>query len=138
MDPRWRYALIQLPELVLVGLALTAAHVYGWIGLASAAVLSGVWVAKELALYPLYRRALMEGPPAGAAALVDHDGQAVTPLEPSGQIRIRGEYWRARLAGGGYAAPGTTVRVVAADGLVLTVREAMASTSACGDVGLER
>lgn len=122
MSPWLKYTLIQLPELVLVAVALVAARAQGWISGYMAAILAAVWLLKEVLLYPLYRRALMEGPSAGAGALVGCRGRAATALAPTGQIRIKGEYWRARLAEDGDVEPGGSVIVEAADGLELTVR----------------
>jgi membrane protein implicated in regulation of membrane protease activity len=58
----------------------------------------------------------------GPETLVGTVGRVVTPCVPLGQIRIQGELWRARCAGG--AAAGEEVRVVALDGLTLEVERA--------------
>jgi membrane-bound serine protease (ClpP class) len=58
----------------------------------------------------------------GPETLVGSVGRVVTPCVPLGQIRIQGELWRARCAGG--AAAGEEVRVVALDGLTLEVERA--------------
>jgi membrane protein implicated in regulation of membrane protease activity len=55
----------------------------------------------------------------GVEALVGKEGIAASDLWPEGQVRIGGELWRARCAGGCDA--GTKVVVRAVDGLTLVV-----------------
>jgi membrane-bound serine protease (ClpP class) len=58
----------------------------------------------------------------GPEAMVGHVAVAMTPLTPTGQVEVRGEIWRARLAEGVEPVPaGAEVRVRAIDGLTLTV-----------------
>lgn len=56
----------------------------------------------------------------GAAAVQGADGVAVTPLDPVGTVRVRGELWSAESLSGKLAA-GSTVHVVGVDGLRLRV-----------------
>ena len=53
--------------------------------------------------------------------LVGSDALVERALEPEGFVLVDGELWRARLEGGGSAAPGERVRVVGASGCVLEV-----------------
>lgn len=55
----------------------------------------------------------------GAEALVGQKAVVVTPLRPTGQVRIAGELWAARSYSG--AEPGNEVVVRAVDGLTLFV-----------------
>lgn len=48
-------------------------------------------------------------------------GQVIAPLQPEGQIKIKGEIWRAASKNGNTIAQGQTVRVVSREGMVLTV-----------------
>lgn len=58
----------------------------------------------------------------GAEDLIGAHGTVRVALDPSGQIYVDGALWRARLSASGEAvAPGTRVRVLAVDGLTLTV-----------------
>jgi membrane-bound serine protease (ClpP class) len=58
----------------------------------------------------------------GADAMLGQIAVAMTPLAPTGQVEVRGEIWKARLASGAEPVPaGTEVRVEAVDGLTLTV-----------------
>ncbi len=82
----------------------------------AAAAISFTAVAAVLRARRQRRRA---GPP-----LEDRFGVATTDLEPEGSVRLAGELWRARAAGGKRVAAGTRVEVVSRDGLLLTVRPA--------------
>lgn len=135
MGPSLRYTLIQLPEAALVGSALVAGYTYGWLSLAVCLTLAGVWGLKELALYPLYRRALMPGPASGAAALVWRRARVVSEINPTGQIRVQGEYWRAVSSKGHRLSSGTLVRVVDARGLTLVVSTEDATPGSTGEAG---
>jgi membrane-bound serine protease (ClpP class) len=55
----------------------------------------------------------------GAEAFVGQKAVVVTPLRPTGQVRIAGELWAARSAAG--ANPGDEVTVRTVDGLTLSV-----------------
>lgn len=60
----------------------------------------------------------------GSASMVGAIGDAVTPLQPGahGQVKVRGEIWRATSADP--IAPGSRVVVIHLQGLTLTVRQA--------------
>jgi membrane-bound serine protease (ClpP class) len=89
---------------------------WGLVAVAVAAVIDisevaiGIWYAKR-------RKASV-----GVEALVGKRGVAVDTLWPEGQIRVNGELWKARCAGG--CDPGTPVVVRAIDGLTLEVEPA--------------
>jgi membrane protein implicated in regulation of membrane protease activity len=51
--------------------------------------------------------------------LIGADGIVLSPCHPEGQVRVNGEIWTARCAGG--AAVGDAVRVVGRDRLTLIV-----------------
>jgi membrane-bound serine protease (ClpP class) len=56
----------------------------------------------------------------GAQTIIGADGVVVTPLEPTGSVRVRGQQWTAHTAGGPVPA-GAAVKVVDRDGLTLEV-----------------
>ena len=58
----------------------------------------------------------------GPQTLIGRTATVVTACRPDGQVRISGEIWAARCAGG--ADEGEQVTVVGRDGLVLTVEPA--------------
>ena len=55
----------------------------------------------------------------GAQTLIGKTATVISPCHPDGQVRISGEIWAARCAGG--ADPGDTVTVVGRDELTLVV-----------------
>jgi len=65
-------------------------------------------------------RAQLRRPASGAEGLIEEVGVARTPLDPEGQVFIRGEIWRA-VSETAAIAEGERVRVVAVDGLTLRV-----------------
>lgn len=120
-----RYLLFQLPELVLVGVALLllvglnvlAANV-GWL-------LLGVWFVKEVVLFPFVRRAYEPSDPSGTASMVGATAVVINRLDLAGTVRIGPELWAACLDAGSEAAEvGATVRVKSVKGLTLHVVEA--------------
>lgn len=82
------------------------------------AVVTGLVVAKDLALFPVLRTTFR---PAADPRPVGARGQVVVTLAPTGQVRVRGELWRATTRDGDELLGGTPVRVVGAQGLLLVV-----------------
>jgi membrane-bound serine protease (ClpP class) len=76
-------------------------------------------VLKDVAFYPLARRALAAPPWHGAESLLGQRGVVVAALEPEGKVRIGHELWRARADTP--IAAGCAVRVEAVRGLTLVV-----------------
>jgi membrane protein implicated in regulation of membrane protease activity len=119
-----RYALFQLPELVIASAVLLLlvrlellTPGWGWASF-------GLWLLKEAALFPLLRRAYEPSDPSGAARLVGVIGIATGRLDPQGTVRIGAELWTARLASGSRPVePGERVCVKAVEGLTLHVEE---------------
>ncbi|MGH7278079.1 MAG: NfeD family protein [Candidatus Rokuibacteriota bacterium] len=68
-------------------------------------------------------RALGRRPLTGASGLIGQIGVAREPLEPSGQVMVQGELWRA-VAEEGMVPQGTPVRIVDVQGLTLRVVKA--------------
>lgn len=123
MSASTRYWLAQVPGWVAAGLILAAAWLSfglpGWAALALLALL----VAKDVALYPLSRRALESPPQTGAGALVGRRALVVERLEPEGRVRVAHEVWRARVpAAEAPVDAGLHVRVEGVNGLLLRVR----------------
>lgn len=121
----WRdlgaYALWQAPDTLLAGVALWLLVRWGALSPAWALGLFLVWLAKDIALYPLIRGTFRRSR-VGAAALMDARGVVEVPLAPRGQVRLRGELWQAQPAVPGEAIPvGSAVRVTAVHGLTLFV-----------------
>jgi membrane-bound ClpP family serine protease len=114
--PSWALLLVVLVVLVRV-----------WdLSVSAAALVLALWVAKDVALFPVLRIAYEPGGGSGGAEnLIGAVGTVSADLDPEGWVRIGAERWRARVARP--HAPvltGATVRVVAVEGLLLRVEPA--------------
>jgi membrane-bound ClpP family serine protease len=116
-----RYLVAEAPGWIVLGVVL-AVLVRVWdLGLPVAALLLGLWILKDLALFPVLRIAYEPGGGSGGAEnLLGALAEATTPIAPEGWVRIGAERWRARVAGAAVAR-GATVRVKAVQGLELLV-----------------
>ena len=119
-----RYLLFQLPGFLVAGLVLAGLVRFFELPLVGAAALFGLWVAKDLALYPFMKVAYEpRRKPDGAEALVGCRGVTQDAVDPEGYVRIGHELWRARLA---EEEPpigkGASVRVVQVHDLSVVVR----------------
>ena len=121
-----RYTLLQIP-----GIAFLAAVMWwlvggGWLPSSTAVWILGLWLLKDILLYPLYRPALQTQVPVGTAALVGRKARVTRELNPQGQILVRGEHWSAIECRGEKVGEGQTVQVVGARGMILMVERAKA------------
>jgi membrane-bound ClpP family serine protease len=80
------------------------------------------WAAFAVFTYRMGSRALRKKPVAGLSDMIGSRGEVVSPLDPEGVIKIRGERWVARSARGRLNA-GEEVTVVGQEGLKLIVRK---------------
>ncbi|MEW6273009.1 MAG: NfeD family protein [Thermodesulfobacteriota bacterium] len=124
--PTWlRYALLQLPGAAAAGALLLAfwddTGLPAWLG----ALAFVAWIAKDVALYPLLRRAYEPPAASGAARLIGSRGVAREELRPYGHVQVQGEIWRARAAAQDVPiAAGADVVVCGAERLTLLVERA--------------
>jgi membrane-bound serine protease (ClpP class) len=58
-------------------------------------------------------------PRTGAEAMIGQEAEVVAPCHPTGKVRVQGELWEARCAGG--AEVGQTVHIERLEGLTLVV-----------------
>jgi membrane protein implicated in regulation of membrane protease activity len=118
-----RYTLLQAPDVALAALVVWALWnwmlVPGWVALAGLAL----WIAKDVAIYPLVRRSfsLGESEWVGIRPLIGARGIATEDLSPSGWVRVKGELWRARAKEDAPVAGGTYVRVREVRGMTLLI-----------------
>ena len=80
------------------------------------------WLAISVITYRIGSQALRRKQLAGLPDMVGCQGMVVSPLAPEGLVRIKGELWVARSAGGELEL-GEVVIVVAQDSLKLVVHE---------------
>jgi membrane protein implicated in regulation of membrane protease activity len=116
-----QYLILQVPDIILAGAILWAAH--RWTGLPArwAVALFVLWVLKDLAMYAVLRRTLV--PPAtGPEALVGTRAVTREALAPRGYVRVGNELWLAETTHPHEViAPETPVIVRASRGLTLLV-----------------
>ena len=105
--------------IVLFGLPQIDIH----IPLPGLIVLMIAWAAFSVFVFRMGSRALKRKPVLGLSDMIESKGKVVIPLTPSGVIRIKGELWEARSAGGRRINVGEEVIVVSQDGLKLIVRK---------------
>ncbi|MGE4089684.1 MAG: NfeD family protein [Candidatus Binatia bacterium] len=98
-----------------------------------------LWIGKDFALYPLVKSAYEPHVKTGVAELIGLDGVAEQDLAPYGQVRIRGELWRAEIAPDTPPIPkGKRVHVVEAEGMKLFVIAPVEETEENDAIPLER
>lgn len=92
-----RYALFQIPALVLLILILILirrwVHLPGWLFWGSIAV----WLVKDAILFPFVWRAYDRNRFKQLEGLVGTEGIAEERLAPTGYIRVHGELWQAEV-----------------------------------------
>jgi membrane-bound serine protease (ClpP class) len=86
-------------------------------------LLMAALLAYAVITYRLGSRALRKKPVAGLSDMVGSQGKVVSPLDPQGVVRIKGELWKATSAAGRIDT-GEEVTVVRQEGLKLIVRQA--------------
>ena len=85
-------------------------------------ILMVAWLTYSVSTYRMGSRALLRKPVAGLPDMVGSKGKVVSPLAPEGLVKIKGELWIAKSAGGEIE-PGGEVIVVEQNSLKLVVRE---------------
>jgi membrane protein implicated in regulation of membrane protease activity len=123
-----RYLVLQLPGIAAAALVLAILVRYAGLSRGLAFLLFGLWIAKELILFPIVRVGYERGGrPHGADALVGSLALVQDELAPGrvGWVRVGPERWRARLRGAPEGQPplprGAQVRVLEVRNLELFV-----------------
>lgn len=117
-----RYALLQIPSILLVLLVLYYLDRIAPVPLHIKAVIVALVVLSDIAMLPLLWRAYDTRPAAGPLSMIGESGVALGELSPEGLVRVRGEIWRARVREDHVPlSKGEVVTVIDREGLVLTV-----------------
>lgn len=90
-----RYLRFQAPGVVVLAAALAAAVRFDLVDASMAGGLLLLWMAKDLALYPLLKRAYEPSGHGYPSRLVGQPARAQENLAPRGYVRVAGELWRA-------------------------------------------
>ena len=124
-----RYAIFQVPAVVLLALVLTLVRRWVNIPTWSAWGLVGLWVVKDVILFPFVWRAYDTDNAMAENSMVGARGIAKDRLNPSGYIQVRAELWQAEVIGDGPPIDmGQRVRVRGICGLKLLVQPDNAGT----------
>ncbi|MGW8187870.1 MAG: NfeD family protein [Desulfobacterales bacterium] len=129
-----RYALIQLPGIVLLVLVILLINRWWvtvplWLGLG----IVGLSIVKDLVLFPLLWRSYAGGDPDDPSSMVGRRGIVIGRLDPEGYVRVRGELWRAETVNNDRPLEeGQRVAVVKVSGLKLYVRPDLPGSGPAG------
>lgn len=119
-----RYALYQIPSLILFVTLLQG--IRHWVDLSESHFWGFVllWVAKDVLLFPFVWRAYDRSQERSSQKMIGKKGVAKERLDPSGYIFIHGELWKAEIAEGSPPIEkGEAVRVEGIRGRILLVRK---------------
>lgn len=117
-----KYALLQVPGIAMVVVAVILAR--HWLDLPTwiAVVAISTWVVKDIALFPFVWRAYDKTRPGDPYSMIGARGIAQERLAPSGYVLVGRELWRAEMMEPGSAVEkGEAVRVREIKGLTLMV-----------------
>jgi membrane-bound ClpP family serine protease len=120
MTARGTYLLASAADWLLLSLLCVGA--VRWLGLAAWVPIPVValWIIKDVLMYPAMRR-YYEPEPADRR-IVGAEGEALSPIDQRGFVRVRGEIWQAQVMPGRRSvAQGRQVRVCDVEGLRLRV-----------------
>lgn len=117
-----KYTLLQLPELAIVVFLLMLLGQWIEIPLWIFWGIIGVWVAKDVVLYPFVWRAYDWGRQIENNPMMGLTGTSKERLDPSGYVAVRGELWKAEVITYGHIIEkGQNVRIKGIRGLTLLV-----------------
>ena len=118
-----KYTLLQLPALVFLALILHLIRL--WVQMPAWLIwgMVGLWVVKDVILFPLTWRSYDQRRPGDADSMVGLRGIAQDRLAPSGYVQVHGELWQAEVMGDSQPIDkGGGIRVQGTRGLTLLVQ----------------
>ena len=93
-----KYAMLQIPSLIFLILVIIILRQWFDIQTYLAVGFIGLWVAKDIILFPFLWKYYDADQLSDRFAMVNSTGLAISRLEPEGYVQIRGERWLARTA----------------------------------------
>jgi membrane protein implicated in regulation of membrane protease activity len=110
--------------LVIISLVMWLLQQWGKISLWLALLFIGIWLLKDIVMYPFVKNAFKPQQQKNNRSLIGLKGVAEDDLAPLGYIRVGDELWKARAAKNGMQiSKGDVVIVEREEGLTLLVRK---------------
>mgnify|MGYP006291068065 CR=1 FL=1 len=118
-----RYILLQLPVIIILILVYQLSQQYETIPGKYILILLGIWIIKDIVLYPFVWRAYDARLLKAKHTMIGLKGVCIDRLDPEGYIRVRGERWRAQVRDDlSTIKKGERVYIYGNDGLTLLVK----------------
>lgn len=118
-----RYALLQVPGLMIVSATCILCMEAGLISKSMAYLIMGLWFIKEIAIYPFVWNAYIPSRDQHQSYLVGKKVEVVGQLSGEGYVRYGNEFWKARLEGKNLSLfKGSQARVIGQEGNTLIVQ----------------
>jgi membrane protein implicated in regulation of membrane protease activity len=122
MKPFVKYLLFQIPQWLVIGFILFVLVVWAAIPPWASGLALAAWVLKDLATFPLVRRAYENDAKTGTEKLIGARAIAQEALDPDGYVKVNGELWKGRAdPADRKIAAGAVVEVRATNGMTLIV-----------------
>jgi membrane-bound ClpP family serine protease len=119
-----RYLLFQIPGWLIAALVLMGSREWTGLSFWGAIGIFVLWVIIDFALYPFLRKSYERNVETGSERLIGESGIAKEWLRPEDYVEVQGHLLRAVAEPKNQPiSPESSVRVVSADGLTLTVRQ---------------
>lgn len=117
-----RYVFLQLPIPVLLGVIYLISRQYDSIPSQIILIVLAVWLIKDIILYPLVWKAYQPHNIEESESMQGLKGKALTDVNPTGRVEVRGEIWQARVVKErNPVIKNDTVRIVRVQNLTLIV-----------------
>jgi membrane protein implicated in regulation of membrane protease activity len=117
-----RYALFQIPGVILLSLGLAASVRWWGLSIPAAWLIVALWILKDLVMFPFVKSAYDSSDSSPIEKLTGAIGVARQGLDPSGYVSVGAELWNAELAPeSAPVTPGSAVRVLEVRGFTLLV-----------------
>ena len=118
-----RYALLQIPEILVLGLILFVLDRWQFLSRVLSGLVAFLWILKDIVLFPFVWSAYDSSEKREVSSLIGLKGLVEKGIAPRGYVRVRGELWQAEAAiNGTVIEKGERVEVEEARGHTLIVR----------------
>jgi len=117
-----RYIILQLPVLILLIVLYIVSKNYESVPSLLILIFLLLWLAKDIILYPFVWKAYVPRDIKESVSMLGKKGRALTNIDPTGSVEVRGEIWNARaVQESNSIREHETIRVVEVQGLTLMV-----------------